>query len=211
MNLRLKFLSFLGILPVIVLAQQADKRDSKGLSLSFSMAPSMISIPTNYHSDRTFCLTNFYSTISLRSHNRLSFSTGLHWLQKKDVNHSGVISEFGYSGPKTNTFNYNVIGVPARLNFNINKPNDKINFYIKTELSNSLIINYTDEYPNYLGVFESNTDVAYGLSIGFGLGLDIKLKNRLSIFVEPVKYYSITGLFNPTRFSDCQMGFKLKL
>lgn len=211
MKSRLCILVIFSIFPLIAIAQKVDEMRKNRLSLTFSIAPTSTYIQPINSNKQIFSLTNFYSSLNFNFHKRFTFSTGLHWFNNDDVFHSVVLSEYGYRGPTTSTYKYNMISIPTRLLFNVNKPNEKVNFYIKTELSNSLIIYYTDEYPNTAGIFESNTSYDYGLALGFGAGIDLKIKNRLSLIIEPTKSYSITGSLNTLRYFDCQIGFKYKL
>lgn len=199
------FLSFLSN------AQQDKDTKNKYNSLTISFAPSYFSVPEIGLYSKTFCPTSFYVTGNFIIKNRLGFSTGLHLLHIKNVENFTVISEYGYSGPASVRYGYNTFDMPLRLNYHIIKPNDKINFYLKTEVHNSMIVKYTEEYPGSSGKNESNIESGYNLFVGFGCGLDFKVLDRLSVAIEPNKIYSVRGVLSPYGRIECQFGIKYKL
>jgi hypothetical protein len=144
---------------------------------------------------------------------RLSFSTGIHFLHKKIVNQGFIISDIlpGYSGPTKTTNKYSIFDIPLRLNYYILKPNDKLNLYAKTEIKNSFIINYIKNEPDFSGKSYTHTDYGYDMFLGIGFGLDFKVADRFSIVIEPGFNYSVIGLLPEVGLLDCQFGIKYAL
>ena len=160
----------------------------------------------------TFWPTSLYITKTVIINDRWSFSTGGHVLYKKWIQEGSIWGEFGgYSGPTKNTFRVGIFDIPIRINFHIKKIDDNFNFYLKSEIKNSIMAGQIISEPNHSGDFRTDLNVGYNMFFGFGLGSDFKISNRLSIVIEPGWTYSVFGKNPGIGFIDCQIGVKYDL
>ena len=201
------------LIPVLVLSQQVTETQKTNRSLTITLAPAFFATLDAKLDHETFWPSSVYVTKNFPLNRRLSFSTGIHFLYKKTVVESFVISDFGpgYSGPTKRTNKMTVFDIPLRLNYHIIQPNDRFNIYAKTELKNSFIANYLKGEPDGDGEYGSNTDYGYNLFFGIGFGLDFRVAEKLSVVVEPGFSYSVIGMIPEVGLIDCQVGVKYLL
>jgi hypothetical protein len=194
-------------------AQQDKESKNKDQSLTISIAPTFFAtLDENLDAD-TFWPTSLYLTKNFMIKPRFSFSTGIHFLYKKIIIPGFTINDFysSYSGTTKTTNKYSFFDIPLRLNFYILEPNEKLNLYAKTEMKNSLIVNYTKGEPDMFGRYGTHTDYGYDMFLGIGFGLDFKVVDRLSFVIEPGYNYSVIGLLPEVGLFDCQFGIKYAL
>jgi hypothetical protein len=203
----------LGLLLISVLSngQQYKEPEKKDQSLTITIAPAFFATMDEKLDGETFWPTSLYVTKNFLLRKRLSISTGGHFLYKKIYEKSFVISEMGYSGPTKTTNKYFVFDIPLRLNYHIIKPNDNVNLYVKTEIKNSLIVNYYKGEPDFTGDYGSKTELGYNMFLGIGIGLDFKIAKRLYFVLEPGLNYSVLGYLPDVGLVDCQFGVRYDL
>lgn len=211
-----KLFTIIGVLfflPVLVLSQQVTETKKVDRSLTVTLAPAFFATLDAKLDPDTFWPASIYVTKNFPLKQRLSFSTGIHFLFKKTVVESFVISDFGpgYSGPTKRTNKISVFDIPLRLNYHIVQPNDRFNLYAKTELKNSFIANYLKGEPDGDGEYGSHTDYGYNLFFGIGFGLDFRVAERLSVVLEPGFSYSVIGMIPEVGLIDFQVGVKYLL
>lgn len=211
MNKALMFFSGLFLIPYLTHAQQEEVTKNMNNSLTIAIAPTFFATMGKKLDAETFWPTSLYVTKNFMLKKRLSISAGGHFLYKKFYEKSFVIGEMGYSGPVKTTNKYFVFDIPLRINYHIIKPNDKVNLYVKTEIKNSLIVNYFRGDPDFSGEHKSSTEFGYNMFIGVGFGLDFKVIDRLSFVLEPGLNYSVIGLLPGVGLIDCQLGAKYDL
>ena len=198
------------LIPLLVYSQVDSEVKKANRSLTFTVAPTFFATLDEKLDPDTFWPTSLYVTKNFPINQRLSFSTGLHFLYKKIYSEDFVISDFGpeYSGPTKTTNKYSSIDIPVRLNYHLVKPNDKFNIYAKTEIKNSLIANYFKGEPDSYGEYGSQTEFGYNMFVGIGFGVDFKVLEKLSIVLEPGFNYSVIGLLPEVGLIDFQIGLK---
>jgi hypothetical protein len=198
------------IIPISGKAQE-NSNEKRDKSLTIAFAPTYFTLFDDEFIPGTFWPPSFYITTNIPIKNRLSLSTGIHFIYKKTEGEGFVISEWGYSGPTKSTNRISFYSIPIRLNYNILEPNSKFNLYAKAEITNSLIANYTKGSPDFMGTYGSHTEYGYDMFFGLGLGVDFRLSKKLSFVIEPGINYSLFGLLPEVGIADCQLGLKYNL
>jgi hypothetical protein len=211
MNKALILFSGLFLVPVLINAQQEKVAKNRNNSLTITIAPAFFATMDEKLDAETFWPASLYVTKNFILNKRLSISAGGHFLYKRFYENSFVIGEMGYSGPVKTTSKYFVFDIPFRLNYHIIKPNDKVNLYLKTEIKNSLIINYFKGDPDFNGEHKSSNAYGYNMFLGIGFGLDFKVVEKLSFVLEPGLNYSVIGILPGVGLIDCQLGVKYDL
>jgi hypothetical protein len=208
MKLQLKsaiLLSGLLLIPVLGQSQQDEGSKVRKRSLTVTLGPAFFATSDAKLNPETFWPASLYVTKNYMLNKRWTFSAGGHFLYKKLIMEGFAYTIIEGSGGSIKTTTRMVfIDMPVSINFHVIRLNDKFNFYLKSELKNSIAAVHVKEG----GESHTNSEVGYNMFLGFGAGTDFKIANRFSIVLEPGINYSVIGILPQVLLADCQIGVK---
>lgn len=180
-------------------------------SIDLAIAPSFFSSPEIGVGKVSFCPTNLYLNWNFNILNRISFSLGLNYLNKKSTEDYSIHGEYGYSGPVSLSHNLNSFSLPLKVNYHLTKPKSNFKVYFRVDFVNTFKIRKSDHSPGINGEYFFTKSNGYSSAIGFGFGMSYPISENISLIFEPQRRFFISGFLPQYDFIDAQFGLKFSL